>query len=73
MAASAALYGMTRFRVPLEPLWMVYAAALVADPRGTWRAVVDDPVRRWIAIVILPLTLIHLLWYLPVGWPGLNW
>jgi 4-amino-4-deoxy-L-arabinose transferase-like glycosyltransferase len=36
-AAISALAGLTRYRVPLEPLLMVYCAALLADPAGARR------------------------------------
>jgi hypothetical protein len=68
VAAIAALAGLTRYRVPLEPLLMLFAAGIFADPRGslkalrTWRA----PLVGLTLLVVVPLVL----WYLPAGWPG---
>ncbi len=38
LAVIGGLYGTSRFRMPLEPLWLVWAAATVSDPRGAWDA-----------------------------------
>jgi len=73
VAASAALYGMTRFRVPLEPLWIVWLAGLLARPRETLSLLRADWVRLAIAGVMVPLLVLHMLWFLPAGWPGFNW
>ncbi len=73
VAASAALYGLTRFRLPLEPLWMVYLAAAVAHPRLIVAGLREDRRRLCVAVVMVPVLLFHMLWFLPAGWPGLNW
>lgn len=64
VAAVACLAGLSRYRVPLEPLWMVFAGAFLASPtlampRG--RAVAC-------ALVCLVLTVL-MLRFLPVAWP----
>ena len=67
-AAIAALAGLSRYRVPLEPLLMVYLAGFIARPRLIWEALAAE---RWRAILaglvmlwVIPLTL----WFLPAGW-----
>lgn len=73
IAASAALYGLSRFRVPLEPLWMLFLADLLVNPRVVLGAYRASPVRIGIAAVLVPLVLLHVLWYLPAGYPGFSW
>ncbi len=70
VAAIALLAGLSRYRVPLEPLLMIYAAGLLASPRAARRALSDSFLGwRWLLtgltlLVLLPL----ILWYLPSGW-----
>jgi hypothetical protein len=73
VAASAALYGLTRFRVPIEPLWMIYAAGVLAHPVQTLQLLRQEMVRLVLALIWVPLLVGHMLWFLPSGWPGLNW
>ena len=73
VAASAALYGLSRFRIPLEPLWMVYAAAVIAHPGEILRAFRASSWRLGLAVVSVPALVFHMLWFLPSGWPGFNW
>lgn len=68
-AAIAALAGLSRYRVPLEPLLMVYAAALLADPAGAARALRAQPYRIGLLSVVLVIGLPLVLAYLPSGWP----
>jgi hypothetical protein len=66
VAVTAGLVGMTRYRVPLEPLLMLYAGLLVAQPRETWRAV-----RGWraaLVALVMIVMLVEVLWFLPAGW-----
>lgn len=68
-AAIAALAGLSRYRVPLEPLLMIYAAAILADPRAL---VATVGAQKWRGVVIaggLCILLPLVLWYLPAGWP----
>lgn len=61
-AAVAALVGMTRFRVPLDGIWLIWAAGFLSAPR--------TPIRGWrlVAVVVtLALAIPLVLWYLPVG------
>ena len=67
-AAIAALAGLSRYRVPLEPLLMVYGAGLIARPHAIWQGLKAE---RWrmlllglVMIWVIPLTL----WFLPAGW-----
>ena len=67
IAAISVLAGLTRYRAPLEPLLMLYAAQLLVEPRAIlgsikgWRVLLVGAVM----IVLIPLVL----WYLPAGWP----
>jgi hypothetical protein len=67
--ASMLMYGMTRFRLPLEPLWIVYLAWLLADPRGTWSALRASPARLAGAAICTVVLLPLMAWYLPTGFP----
>ncbi len=67
--ASAIMYGMTRFRLPIEPLWLVFLAALLASPRETWAALRASRLRLALAVCATPLLLGLMLWYLPTGFP----
>lgn len=70
VAAIALLAGLTRYRIPLEPLLMVYAAQVLASPR---QALSIFATRRWrlaAAAFTLLLLVPLVLWFLPAGWPG---
>ncbi len=54
---SAVLYGSTRFRLPLEPLFIAYAAAFLTAAWSRWGP------RRWAAIVSSVLALNTLVWW----------
>ncbi|MEN0064150.1 MAG: glycosyltransferase family 39 protein [Myxococcota bacterium] len=69
VAVTALMYGMTRFRLPVEALWCVYLAVLLAEPRETWRALTQSPVRLAGALLTLPALLVFCVWYLPTGFP----
>ncbi len=73
VAASAALYGLTRFRVPLEPLWMIYLASALAEPGVAWEALRENRLRMGLCVLWTTLLLGHMMWYLPTAWPGLTW
>lgn len=68
-AAIAALAGLTRYRVPLEPLLMVYGAGLVSRPRQVWEAFVSEKWRIWLGVVVMAWMIPLVLWFLPAGWP----
>lgn len=69
LATTILSYGMTRFRLPLEVLWLPYLALFIAQPRATWQAVVSSPVRLAGVLVTLPALVVLTLWYLPTGFP----
>jgi hypothetical protein len=73
VAASAALYGLTRFRIPIEPLWMIYLAGLLAEPKVAWEALRSNRVRIGLVVIWTPLLLLHMLWFFPTAWPGFTW
>lgn len=64
-----ALFGMTRFRVPLEPLWIVFLAPVLAQPAETWAALRGHRGRMTGAVLTLAALIPLLLWYLPTGFP----
>ncbi len=70
-AAISVLAGLSRYRVPLEPLLMVYAAGVIAAPRLTidelWGS--KNHWRVALAVVVMSVVTPLILWYLPAGWP----
>lgn len=70
VAAIAALAGLTRYRVPLEPLWLVHAAAFVDDPRGALRVLADGSARSVLGVGLVVFLLLLMAWFLPAGWPA---
>jgi hypothetical protein len=65
----AVMYGMTRFRLPLEALWTVFLAMFLADPRESLRALGSTQWRMAGALLTLPPILALMSWYLPTGFP----
>lgn len=65
----ALMYGMTRFRLPLEPLWIVYAAIVLSDPKATLGALSKSTPRAVGALLTIPALTALMLWYLPTGFP----
>ena len=68
VAAISILAGLTRYRVPLEPLLMLYAGQMLLS----WPAALQQlREERW-RVVVLVLTAVWLipltLWFLPTGW-----
>ncbi|MCA9571174.1 MAG: hypothetical protein KC656_25215, partial [Myxococcales bacterium] len=72
VAVVAALYGLTRFRLPLEPLWIVWLAAVLAAPRDTVASLRAAPGRLVGAALSLPILLLLMARYAWTGWPGLD-
>jgi 4-amino-4-deoxy-L-arabinose transferase-like glycosyltransferase len=70
VAAIAVLAGLSRYRVPLEPLWSVFAGALIAEPGPTLAALRADRRRLVACVVVTALLLGLMLWFLPSGWPA---
>lgn len=67
-AAIACLAGLSRYRVPLEPLLMIYVGLLLADPKGALEAMRAEPLRGIAGIAILAVLVPLVLWFLPSGW-----
>ncbi|MEL6347264.1 MAG: glycosyltransferase family 39 protein [Myxococcota bacterium] len=68
-AAISVLAGLTRYRVPLEPLLMIYLAGALAEPRQTLAALRQQPV-RWLGVLLVVVIIAPLVfWFLPSGWP----
>ena len=66
VAAIAVLAGLSRYRAPLEPILMIYAAALLVDlPGGLARI---RGLRLAMAAVALAAIIPLSLWFLPAGW-----
>ncbi|MFZ5478302.1 MAG: glycosyltransferase family 39 protein [Myxococcota bacterium] len=70
VGAIAVLAGLTRYRVPLEPIWLVFAAGFLVDARATLRTLFDGRPRTVAGLVLIVLVVAHVLRYLPVGWPS---
>lgn len=69
VAASAMMYGMTRFRLPLEPLLTVYLAMVLAEPRATWVALRDAPIRLAGAALTTVALVALMSWFVATGFP----
>jgi 4-amino-4-deoxy-L-arabinose transferase-like glycosyltransferase len=63
------MYGMTRFRLPLEALWTVYLAMFLANPKRTLAALWSSPWRLAGALMTLPAIAVLIWWFLPTGFP----
>jgi len=70
LAVVSALFGLSRFRAPLEPLWIVFLASVLADPRGTWALLRASRTRAVGAVASVLVLLPLLAWYLPSGFPA---
>lgn len=73
VAIVAGLYGISRFRVPLEPLALVWIGVALADPRATAHALVAQPVRLVGAVITAALVAAACAGYAWTGWPGWTW
>ncbi|MSP54711.1 MAG: hypothetical protein EXR69_03765 [Myxococcales bacterium] len=69
VAAIAALAGLSRYRIPLEPLWLVHAAAFFTGPRAAFKTLADGSVRSIVGVFTVCLLLVLMLRFLPSGWP----
>ncbi|MCB9746391.1 MAG: hypothetical protein H6740_27690 [Alphaproteobacteria bacterium] len=68
IAAIGILAGLSRYRVPLDGLWLLFAAGLLAAPRETFSALLKDP-RRLAAGGLALAVLVPLMWhFLPLAW-----
>jgi hypothetical protein len=69
LAAFAALAGLSRYRVPLDMVWMPFAGAFLASPRLAFQELRASPARAAGAILLVLLLLGLMLWFLPNGFP----
>jgi hypothetical protein len=69
VAAIAALAGLSRYRVPLEPLWMLPLAVAIANPAAA-RAGLKQPIRVVAAVALVAALFPLMLWFFPTGFPG---
>jgi len=69
LAAIAALAGLSRYRVPLEPLLMIYAGGFVSDSSSVWEGLLKCRWRMALVVVVMGWLIPLVLWYLPAGWP----
>ncbi len=67
----ATVYGISRFRLPLEPFWMLWLAVALTDVRGSWRSLTASNWRLAGAMITLPTLIVLTLRYAWSGWPGL--
>jgi len=68
-AAIALTAGLSRYRVPLEPLLIIYAAGVLAHPRETMAILSKDRWRGGVAAIVMVVVTPLVLWLLPAGWP----
>ena len=69
VAAISVLAGLTRYRVPLEPLLMLYLAGALGNPAATLQALRAERWRIPLMLLMLAIGAPLVLWYLPAGWP----
>ncbi len=69
LAAAGALIGLSRFRVPLIPLWLPFSALLLVRPRAILATAFDGPRRSLFAAALLALVLALSLVYLGRAFP----
>ena len=68
LAAVAVTAGMSRYRVPVEPIAIVYAAAVLVRPAAAIAVLRESPLRAGVAVAVLAALLPIVLWYLPSAW-----
>lgn len=69
-AAVALTAGLSRYRVPLEPLLMIYAAGVLAHPKETVAILLKNRWRGTVSVVVMTVVTPLVLWFLPAAWPG---
>jgi hypothetical protein len=69
MFAAAVMYGMSRFRLPLEPLWLVWLGVALADPPAFTEALRASRARAVAVVVSVPLLVGLMSWYALTGFP----
>ncbi len=68
-ATVALMYGMTRFRLPLEPLWMIFVGMLFTQPRVAVDVLKASTPRAIGLMLTIPVLIGLMLRYLPTGYP----
>jgi hypothetical protein len=66
------LYGITRFRLPLEPLWMLYIAAWLGSTDAPIRQLRQRPLALAGAVILTSPLLAAMTRYAWTGFPGLG-
>jgi len=66
VAAISLLAGLTRYRVPLEPLLMIYAGWFVVNWGSNWQNA-STP-RKVSAVIFGALVVFFTMWFFPTGW-----
>ena len=69
VAAIATLAGLSRYRIPLEPLWLVHAAAFYAEPRAALKVLSNGSIRSIIGVFTVFFLIALMLKFLPAAWP----
>ncbi len=69
VAAIAALAGLSRYRVPLEPLWLVHAGAFFTEPKATLKILANGSLRSIVGVFVAVFLFALMLRFLPAGWP----
>jgi hypothetical protein len=69
-AVVGCLFGVSRFRLPLVPLWIVWTAVFLAAPRATLQTIRGSKWRLTLAIAAI-IGLVPLVsWFLLAGFPA---
>jgi hypothetical protein len=71
VAIVSMMYGMSRFRLPLEGLWLLFLAGFMAHPRETLRMLVASKPRLIGALITAPILFYLTSWFALTGYPGL--
>lgn len=69
IAPVALLAGLSRYRVPIEPILMIYAGYLLVSPRGVLANLRSSPARLALCGGLLGALIPLSLYFLPAGWP----
>jgi len=69
LAAAGALIGLSRFRVPLLPLWIPFSAIVLADPSDALRRFLSGPWRTLVTAAVLSGVLLSSLVYIGRAFP----
>lgn len=68
VAAIAVLAGLSRYRVPLEPLWLVLGAGVLAEPKMLLDRIAASRWRLGLCLGTCGVLFLLILRYLPSGW-----